>query len=213
MKLLVTRPQHDVTTRYISAWAGEIIDRAEQKGIDVIDLSKEKACRKEFESRIKKLSPNAIFLNGHGSESSVCGHDNEVLVEAGKNHQLLQSTITYAVSCDSGKELGEKVAKAPSTTYIGYKDEFIFIADQRYVTRPLDDPKARPFMESSNQVMVSILKGNTAQSASERTRNTFHDFSTKLSSSSADQDAVQSAQFLWWNMRNLVCLGDGEGKM
>lgn len=213
MKLIVTRPQHDVTTRYISSWAGEIISFAQQKNIDIIDLAKEKASRDEFEGRVKKLQPAAVFLNGHGSESSVCGHDNETIVAAEENHTILAHAITYAVSCDSAKVLGEKVTENNQATYIGYKDEFIFMADQRYIARPLDDPKAEPFKESSNQVMTSLLKGNTAQVATERARDLFRNYSIKLSSSSADQDALQSAQFLWWNMRNLVCLGDTDAKL
>lgn len=212
MKMIVTRPQHDVTTRYISAWAVDIIDSAEQKGIDVINLAKDKAIRKEFEGRVKKLRPEAVFLNGHGSEDSVCGHDNEVIVQSGENHELLENAITYAVSCDSGKILGEKVGESKKGAYIGYKDEFIFVADQRYVNRPLEDPNAKPFMESSNQVMISLIKGNTANAATERARNAFREHSIRLSSSAADQDALQSAQFLWWNMRNLACMGDGDAK-
>ena len=30
-------------------------------------------------------------------------------------------------------------------------------SDQKYVSRPVEDPRAKPFMESSNQVMLSLL--------------------------------------------------------
>ena len=78
---------------------------------------------------------------------------------------------------------------------------------------PIDDPKARPFMEASNQVMISLLKGNKAKDASERSKSKFRDNYIRLLSSSADQDSLQAAQCLWWNMRNQVCLGDLDAEL
>ena len=208
MKIIVTRPQHDVTTKYLSAWAEEIIYFAQDKSFEVIDLSKEKANKNDFAGRVKKLKPDIMFLNGHGNDDCVTGHDNKDLVKAGENHDILKGAITYALSCNSGKVLGNKVAEIKNTTYIGYKDEFIFVGDGNYLTRPSDDPKARPFKESSNQVMISLLKGNRAEEASERSKNKFKEYFIKLSSSGSDPDSLQAAQCLWWNMRNQVCLGD-----
>jgi hypothetical protein len=208
MKMIITRPQHDVTTKYLSAWAEEIVYFAESKGAEVIDLRKEKANKNDFVGRVKKLRPDVVFLNGHGDDDCVTGHDNKELVKAGDNHNILEGLITYALSCNSGKVLGPKVAKNKNTTYIGYKDQFIFMADSNYATRPLEDPKAKPFMEASNQVMISLLKGNRAREASEKSKNRFRDSYIKLSSSSSDSDSLQAAQCLWWNMRNQVCLGD-----
>lgn len=213
MKLIITRPQHDVTTKYISSWAEEIINFAKKKGVEVIDLIRDKANKKELESRIKKLLPNLIFFNGHGSEDSITGHDNEVLIKAEENHDLLEGKITYALSCDSGKVLGPKVTSNKTAAYIGYADEFIFVCDKRYLTKPLEDPLARPFMESSNQVMISLLKEHTVKEASERSRAVFKEHYIKLSSSNADQDSLQAAQFLRWNMLHQVCLGDVDSKI
>lgn len=213
MKLIVTRPQHDVTTRYLSNWAEEIIQLAERKGVDVIDLLRDKANRKELEGRIKKLLPELLFLNGHGDDDTIAGHDNEVLIKAEDNHEMLKGIITYALSCNSGKVLGQKVTEGNDSTFIGYSDEFIFVANNNYITRPLDDPQARPFMKSSNQVIVALIKGHSAREASERSKKLFQEHFIKLSSSNADQDSLQAAQFLWWNMRNQVCLGNGEAKL
>lgn len=208
MKMIVTRPQHDITTKYLAIWAKEIIDFAKTKKVEVIDLCKEKANKDDFVGRVKKTQPDVVFLNGHGDDDCITGHDNQEIVKAGDNHNILEGLITYALSCNSAKELGPKVAENKDTTYIGYKDEFIFVGDANCITRPLDDLRAKPFMESSNQVMFSLLKGNSAQEASEKSKNKFKEHYTKLSSSDADQDSLQSAQCLWWNMRNQVCLGD-----
>lgn len=208
MKMIVTRPQYDITTKYLSVWAGEVINFAKEKGIEVFDLFKEKANKNDFSGRVKKLQPEIIFLNGHGDDGCITGHDEEKLVEAGNNHDILHGAITYALSCNSGKILGQKVAENNESTYIGYEDKFIFVADKNYSTRPQDDPMAKPFMEASNQVMISLLKGNRAGDASEKSKNKFKEYFVKLSSSQADPDSLQVAQCLWWNMRNQVCLGN-----
>lgn len=213
MRLIVTRPQHDVTTKYLSSWAGEIIDFARKKGIEVCDLAREKANRAEFEGRVKKIKPEAVFLNGHGNDDCVTGHDNNPIVSIKENHNILNGKISYALSCNSGKKLGPKVVESGATAYIGYSDEFVFMGDSNYVHRPIDDPKAKPFMEASNQVMISLLKGNSAKDASERSKRKFKDNYTRFSSSNADPDSLQSAQYLWWNMRNQVCLGDTDAKL
>lgn len=213
MRLIVTRPQHDITTRYLSSWAGEIISFAKQKGVEVCDLAREKADKNEFEGRVKKLKPEVIFLNGHGSDDCVTGHDNHPLVNVQENYNILNNKITYALSCNSGKNLGPKVVESGATAYIGYSDEFVFMGDRNYAHRPIDDPKAKPFMEASNQVMISLLKGNSAKDASERSKNKFKDNHTRLLSSSADPDSLQAAQLLFWNMRRQVCLGDTNAKL
>jgi len=64
-------------------------------------------------------------------------------------------------------------------------------------------------MESSNQVMLSLLKGNTVQDASEKSKNKFREHIRSMSSSLTDPDSLQAAQCLWWNMKHQVCLGDG----
>ncbi|MDP3245237.1 MAG: hypothetical protein Q8M83_06315 [bacterium] len=213
MRMIVTKPQHDVTTKYLSSWAGEIIDFARKKSVEICDLVKEKANKAEFEGRVKKLKPEVIFLNGHGGDSCVTGHDNEELVSVRENHNILDDKITYALSCNSAKILGIKIAENKSATYIGYSDEFVFVGDSSYISRPLDDPKAKPFMEASNQVMISLLKGNSAKDASDRSKNKFKDFYEHLSSSNTDPDSLQVAQCLWWDMRNQVCLGNIDAKL
>ncbi len=213
MKMIVTRPQYDTTTKYLSVWAEEVINFAKRKGIEVIDLLKDKANKKDFVGRVKKLQPDVIFLNGHGDDDCVTGHDEEKLVAAGENHDILRCAITYALSCNSGKILGPKVVANNETTYIGYEDEFIFVANSSYSTRPQDDPMAKPFKEASNQVMISLLKGHRAGEASEKSKNKFKEHFMKLSSSQADPDSLQVAQCLWWNMRNQVCLGNLDAKL
>lgn len=207
MSVIITRPNYDITTRYISAWAEEVIKFAQEKSIKVTDLENTKVNKEDFESRIKKLEPKVLFLNGHGAADCIVGQDHKVIVKAGENHNVLQGKITYALSCESAKKLGKEVVKDGKSTYIGYMGDFAFVGDVRYSTRPLEDPKAKLFMEASNLVMLCLLKGNTAKQASDKSKTKFREHITKLYSSLADPDTLQAVQCLFWNMRYQVCLG------
>ncbi|MFA6376053.1 MAG: hypothetical protein WCX69_01475 [Candidatus Paceibacterota bacterium] len=208
MKIIVTLPHYDPATQYISNWAKNVVDFAINRGIDVINLVGDKANRKDFEGRVDKVKPRIVFLNGYGDDDCVLGQDNLILVKKGDNHTVLQGKITYALACSSGAELGPEVAKNNDSAYIGYDDEFCFAGNSKYLSHPIDDPRAKPFMESSNQIMCSLLKGNNCQEACEKSRKIFKEYINRLSSSAADPDSLQDAQLLWWDMKHQVCLGN-----
>ena len=65
--LLITRPKYDDTTHYLFNWAKKVIELAHKKGIEVLDLKKERANKKELTSIISKKHPYLIFFNGHGN--------------------------------------------------------------------------------------------------------------------------------------------------
>jgi len=41
----------------LSRWANQVIELADRKGVEVLDLKRAKANKKEFEGRIKKKNP------------------------------------------------------------------------------------------------------------------------------------------------------------
>ncbi|MBI2443770.1 MAG: hypothetical protein HYV42_00820 [Candidatus Magasanikbacteria bacterium] len=204
-RLLVTRPNFDLTTRYISTWANKIITLAKEKGSDVFDLDKKRASRKEFESMIKKNEPTIVFLNGHGNYDVVTGQDNEELVRAGDNEKLLKSKVIYALSCRSGKILGPSSIKAEADAYIGYDEDFIFLYDENKRTRPEQDKTAEIFLEPSNQVMVSLLKNHTPKEAHKNSKQSFARKIKKLLSSQSTVLESSAVRYLIWNMQHQVC--------
>lgn len=205
--LLITRPNYEITTRYLFAWSGIVVDMAKTRGIDVVELKNNKANRIEFESRLVKLKPRLVIINGHGSDTCVTGHDGEVLIEAGQNENILHSKIIYSLSCNSASCLGIESVKAGALCYIGYKTEFTFF-HQNKITHPLDDDIAKLFLDPSNQVAVSLLKGNKTQDAIRKSRKMSIKNIQKLLNSAASKESVLYAKFLWANMHHQVCLGD-----
>ncbi|MBU4245715.1 MAG: hypothetical protein ABIF85_03650 [Nanoarchaeota archaeon] len=203
---LVTRPEHDTTTHYLSYWNKEMINAAQKKGMKVLDLNREDANRQKFESMIIKMSPNLVVLNGHGDDNTVTGHNNQPLVKAGENESLLKSKIVYALSCRSAKILGPKSVESGAISYTGYDDDFIFSYEPENISRPLHDGTAKLFLEPSNLFVDSLIKGNTVDESRKRTENLLRKNLVKsLGSTIAD---ASLARFLWWDLRHFVSHGN-----
>jgi len=212
-RILITRPEHDPLTRHLSYWNSRVIDYAKEKGSNIMDLHKEKANRKEFEGRINKTDPALILLNGHGNDTIIAGHDNEPLVEDGKNEGLLKNRITYAVACSSARKLGLSCADK-DTTFIGYDEAFILNLDRRFLNNPLKDGRAEKFLDPSNKIALSLLKGHTCEEALESSKKAFKNNIIKLLLIGyRDPDALDDAKNLLWNMNHQVCLGNKEKRL
>ena len=203
---LVTRPEHDDTTHYLSKWCEETITLARNKGLKVLDLHREKAVRKEFEERIDKLSPNLIVLNGHGDADKVTGNNKEPILVAGDNEGLLRDKIVYAISCSSAKLLGPKSIEKGTINYSGYDDDFIFFYDPDNMTKPLSDETAKLFLEHSNLFIESMIKGNTIRESKQRAENKLRENIVHLSSSSSTDSNL--IRFLWWDLVHFVSHGN-----
>jgi len=206
--LLITRPEHDYATRYLSAWSEKLFDLIKSKGYLIIDLYRERANRKEIESVLSKRNSDLVIINGHGSDDAVAGHDNNLLIKTGDNSSLLSNKITYAISCRSARVLGKEIAQNAETAYIGYKDDFIFVYLEKYRTRPIEDKFAGLFLGPSNLVVTTLLKGHSAKESVSRARQEFLRNIQGLLTSKVKSDDSSALRYLVWDMRNLVLQGD-----
>lgn len=211
--LLVTRPRHDETTNYLYYFAKEIIREAEKKNFKIIDLEGPKANAHDFSGRINKTNPNLIFLNGHGNYATITGHDNEPLLSLNHNESLLSDKITYALSCSSAKELGNSAVANGAKCFIGYDEDFVFLHEVDKVTKPLEDETASLFLEPSNLIMTTLIKGNSTKSAHKRSKEKFNHNLRKIMTSESPQEDNSSIPWLYWDMTHQVCLGDGSAKL
>ena len=208
-EMLITRPEHDKTTHYLSNWSKEIIDIAEGKNIKVFDLNREKAIRANVEVRLKKLSCNLTFFNGHGNFNVITGHNNEPIIIGGENENLLKSKIVYTISCKSAKELGPRSVKAGAVSYTGFDDDFIFVYEPENISRPLHDNTAKLFLEPSQLFMKSLIKGNSVREGMDKTKKLLADNFLKALNDN-DRD---SAKYLWWDLKHFVSHGDVDAKL
>ncbi len=136
------------------------------------------------------------------------GNDGETLLNVNKNSEILLDKITYALSCQSAKNLGNKVGSYPNTSYIGYKEDFAFVRLEKYGRKPTEDTLAGFFLEPSNAIIVSLLKGHNTNDSfirgqSEFTKNIQMLLTSKIKT--ADSSALR---FLVWDLKYLTLCGD-----
>ncbi|MDI6738386.1 MAG: hypothetical protein QME12_07800 [Nanoarchaeota archaeon] len=205
MKFLVTRPEHDDTTHYLSSWAKQIMVCAENHGLQIIDLNRERAVKAEFEGKINAGNPCLVMLNGHGGDNLVAGHKNEPLLIGGINDRLLKSRIVYALSCMSAKELAPRSIQSGAKCYTGYDDDFIFNYMPSMLSRPLNDERARMFFEPSNLFMKSLIKGNCVEEAKAKAVRLFK---RNIAKALASPISARLAKNLWWDLKHFVSHGN-----
>lgn len=206
--LLVTQPNFDKTTNCISLWSDIVVQLARVKNINVTVLKGKRANRKEFESVNRKIEPRLIFFNGHGEADSIYGQGNETLVKVGQNLECLRGKIVYALACLSGKVLGVESIKDGTKAYIGYQEEFAFYFDENKVTKPTTDTIASMYLEPSNIVVSSLLKGHTVEHAWENSQALFRKKIINLIQSGDKNSINVYLPYLVWDMQNEVCLGN-----
>lgn len=212
-RLLLTRPDHDYATRYLSAWAERFFDLAKKNDYSIIDLRRERANRKEVESVLSKRNPCFVIINGHGDDNLIAGYEDKPLLIAKTNSSLLQGKIVYAISCRSALVLGEEAGQYKDTAYIGYKDDFILLYLEKYRTRPIEDNLAGLFLGPSNLVATTLLKGHTAKESVLRARQEFLRNIQKLLTSKTTTDDSSALRYLVWDMKHLALCGKADKKL
>ncbi len=211
--LLVTRPNYDDATEYLFSYAKQTIDFAKKRNTKILDLTRPRLNKKNFSNLISKKNPLLVFFNAHGGEKTICGdkikNEEEILVEEGKNHKILDNRIVYARACWSASSLGKKVCGG---CFIGYNVPFSFWVDERWSAKPLNDNTAKLFLEPSNSIIISLLKGNSVNDAHEKSLKMMSKNILELLKKKEEPGSMASIMLLWNNMQGQEVLGNGDMK-
>ena len=203
--VLISRPRHDAITNYLCAWSEDIVIQAKKKATGVYDLKGEKATRVQLESYIDKHKPSFVFLNGHGNAHIIAGHDDRPLVDTSS---ALKGMILYARSCDAGQVLGPLLVEKGAAAFIGYTRKFTFGYLPEKMARPREDTLAALFLEPSNLVPSTLLKGHTTEEAHRRSKDAMYRNFRRMIASVATYEERYAARWLWANINSQVLLGD-----
>lgn len=125
--LLITRPDHDLTTNYLFFWSEKIIAESQKKNISLMNLAGKKAVRGQLESYLKARKPALVVFNGHGNKDIITGQDNEPLIVSGENEEILAGAIVYARSCEVGLNLGPSLVKNGNKISRRYETELAIL--------------------------------------------------------------------------------------
>lgn len=211
--MVITRPNHDVTTLYLFHWSKPILDQAKKHNISVVDLRADRANKKEFVSVIQKTRSKLVVVNGHGNSDTLMGQDNEVLVATDENEEIFSDRVVYARSCGSAKNLGPSCIAKGARAYIGYREDFVFFVENAHIRDPLKDTTAQLFLDPANRVVIALLKGHTTGMAHEKSKEMYTHVMQKLLTSETLKEDKELVPYLRWNMVHQVCLGDGGAKI
>lgn len=206
MVFLITRPRYDLGTNYLFFWTESIVSHGIKKGHKVLNLSGNKAKRKNFLSYVTAKDPEFIFFNGHGSATEITGQDGEVLVNVGDNKLIFKGRIIYARCCEAAARLGKESVKKGVSAFIGYKKKYLLGYSESKITKPLKDEVAKLFIEPSNLIALSILKGNSADVAFEKSQRAMSRNISFMLSTRATFEQRAAVPYLYANKRNQVLL-------
>jgi len=159
--MLVIRPSYDSATVTTSRWAKEIIEYAQSRGIEVIDLCGSSADPAKFQEVLEKVKPRLIVHYGHGREDALLGQ-NDIPLLTLNNVGLLRGLCVYTVSCRSGKKLGDAIADVGGS-FIGHSGVFLF--------NPFNET---PFRESVNTGVRALIDGKTMGKAYEASQQEYN---------------------------------------
>jgi len=205
--VLITRPNDDPVLNFLYFWTEEVVKEARKRRYNILDLRGNKSNRKNLESYINKSSPSLILFNGHGTSSSICGYNNETIIELFVNDSFLTDRIVYARSCDSAAKLG---AKCKAKAFIGYIWNFVFYFDRSNVLHPMNDKLAERFLKPSNLIGTTLLKGKTANEANNRSKSLMLKNYFEMVSSKGLYEEQKVASFLWGNIAGQRLYGNSE---
>ena len=212
-EILITRPCYDLATSYIFYYAGLIVDEAEDTGVPTIDLKRPRLTQKILTDMIKEKSPGFLFFNAHGNEKTIFGDKidgrEEVLIQEGTNHNLLDGKIIYARACNAAASLGKACKDG---CFVGYSVRFRFWTDDRWSANPSNDSTAKLFFEPSNLIASSLLRGNTAEESVNKSIIQTKKNILKLLKEQKEPGATASIMLLWNNMTGLEICGNKEMK-
>jgi len=205
--MLVTLPDFDDTTDYLSQWSESVIETAKDKLVKVSQLPGKEANRENLQKRLSGKTYSFVFFNGHGSKEHICGQQNEKLLDE-ENSYLLNATIVYSRSCDSAAVLGKKIVREGNVkAFVGYAQAFIFVKNNSRTATPLKDNYAKPCLESSNVVPQALINGSTTGQAVEKSqRHSDKEIEYLKTHYSPENSHILFA--LQWNKTVLKVIGD-----
>ena len=163
--VLILNPEFDLATSFTHHWTNEVINEAQQLGLNVVVLDGDEARLPQFESIIENNDPLFIYGAGHGSEEIFTGQNQENILwvptnypgheHADSNVNLVRERVTYLLSCLTAQALGPAIAAQPNTYYIGYREDFVFTGFTP------GDKYSESFKAGTNEIAKSLLRGKT----------------------------------------------------
>lgn len=142
---------------------------------------------------------------GHGSESEFTGQ-NETLLMDTTSIPDVKGKVIVLISCATAQKLGPALVSAGALSYIGFREDLLWVCDADLASMPWSDKLAEPVMMPIVDCLNSILDGKSTGEAFQRLNSSFN-------SRLASEEDEFMASLIAWNRDSATLLGDGNAKI
>lgn len=169
---------------------------------DFIHLEGERARQRHFCGLLSRGYVDIVLINGHGSDSMITGHNQEVLIDS-KNVGLLRGKMVHALSCKTAKTLGGLAMTVGARGYVGYDENFVLMMRRDGLSQPLKDDLAKLFLEPAFTAPRGLLNGKLPSEAASLARNAYRRSIAEALNSDVQSDREQCIPWLWHDLIHL----------
>ena len=208
MQVLISSPEVDELTRYLSVWTKDTIQN-NKLNHKYFALYGKKPTRKKVEGILKKKSINLVLLNGHGADDKIAGAKNEIILDT-NNAEALDGAVVHALSCNTAASLGPYAVQQGAKAYIGYDQPFIASIQKGKISNPKHDDTAALFLDAAFTAPKTLLNGKTPKQAIDATKKAYNNSIAKALNSDIQSDNDQFIGWLLWDRNHLTLCQRGE---
>jgi len=126
-----------------------------------LDLEAENATPENFYDALENFRPEIVIALGHGNPTTFTGQNRRVVFRACENDDLMMGTQAFFLSCLMGQELAPSMDVKDARAVAAYTAEYVWVIHPEYTDRPLEDPRAYPFMRSIVESCRVLLAGGS----------------------------------------------------
>lgn len=158
--------------------------------------------------RLSAPQSDIVIGVGHGDKDAFCGHNEAIILEVGKyDPREVRGKVIKLLSCQTGVELGPDLIRNGATSFMGYRDDYIWVMDTDLASTPWADKEfagksLMPVIDGLN----ALLDGKTAGEA----------FQIELDGYSKNAEVEEDELIkscLEFNHDNAVLLGNPEARV
>jgi hypothetical protein len=205
--VLFFRPDADQAMQYASSWLGAAIDEATKRGYNVVDLVNEACTFETLKATLQSEQIALAFMGGHGNATLFTGWQQQIVLEACTNDEVMTGTISHFLSCSVGQMLLPSMISKKAVSTIGYQVDFQFMID---VTKPVEsDPLAEPFKDLTVTIIKNILDGKSLKDVWQAGIDKCNEWIAKVSGR-PETDWAEVISCLMHDRDGLIALGDKE---
>ena len=204
---MITLPDFDVSTRCASGFF--LKDIAPRMWPTQLFSS---LVRRSLFSLYARSFDDVIIGVGHGDRDELFGQNMITLMRVGDyNPKEVEGKFVKLLSCESGYELGPDIINNGAKAFQGYNEEYVFLFDSAYLTRPWADPLASIFLKPVVKAVSLLLDGKTNQEVFEAEAEEYDRLIYNVETRAPDTWLVRS--MLAQNRGALIQLGDPEARI